>query len=168
MAWSGSLAPWPLAPAPCSVNNYCVAAEITCKTTHVHHKMLAWTWVTLCGAPVWASPWTPAAATLGQHHDYVIWWDYATALLWLCFGYVVAAATAAASVRRELCYGSHVSQERINVSAVPMVPQVSFQPLSWHLAYPEFSEQCGQRKQRDSWPYEQDQQDSPLCSLMSM
>ena len=27
MAWSGSLAPWPLTPAPCSVNNYCVAAE---------------------------------------------------------------------------------------------------------------------------------------------
>ena len=30
------------------------------------------------------------------------------------------------------------NQERINVSAVPMAPQVSFQPLSSSLAYPGF------------------------------
>ena len=40
--------------------------------------------------------------------------------------------------------------ERINVSVIPMAPQVSFQPLSLHLAYPKFSKQCGQ--------FEQDQQ----------
>ena len=34
--------------------------------------------------------------------------------------------------------------ERINVSVIPMAPQVSFQPLSLHLAYPKFSKQCGQ------------------------
>ena len=52
MAGSGSLAPWLLTLAPCFVNNDCVAAEITYKTAHVHHKILTWTWVTLCGTPV--------------------------------------------------------------------------------------------------------------------
>ena len=43
-------------------------------------------------------------------------------------GYAMAAATAAAS------------KERINVSAVPLAPPISFQPLSLCLAYPGFSE----------------------------
>ena len=47
-----------------------------------------------------------------------------------------------------LCSGCHASQERINVSAVPMAPQGSFQPLSLHLAYPGFSEQRGQCEQQ--------------------
>ena len=33
-------------------------------------------------------------------------------------------------------------QERINTSAVPMDPLVSFQPLSSYLASPGFNEQC--------------------------
>ena len=41
-----------------------------------------------------------------------------------------------------LCYGRHASQERRNVSALPMAPGVSFQLPSLHLAYPGFSEQC--------------------------
>ena len=57
-----------------------------------------------------------------------------------------------------LCYGFRASQERINVSAIPTAPCVFFQSLSSHLAYPGFSEQCGQCKQRDNWHYEQDQQ----------
>ena len=48
-------------------------------------------------------------------------------------GYAVAAAL------------SCVSQERINVSAVPTAPRVSFHPLSSRLAYPGFSEQCEQQ-----------------------
>ena len=40
-----------------------------------------------------------------------------------------------------LCYGCGASQERINIPAVPMAPQVSFQALSSYLAYPGFSEQ---------------------------
>ena len=43
-----------------------------------------------------------------------------------------------------------VSQERINVSAVPMAPRVFFQLLSSHLASPGFSKQCGQCEQQDS------------------
>ena len=54
-----------------------------------------------------------------------------------------------------LCYNCHVSQERINVSAVPTAPPVSFQPLRSFLAYPGFNKQC---EQQDNWPHKQDQQ----------
>ena len=57
-----------------------------------------------------------------------------------------------------LCSGCHASQERINVSAVPMAPQGSFQPLSLHLAYPGFSKQRGQCEQQDNWRHKQDEQ----------
>ena len=90
----------------------------------------------------------------------------------------MSTAMDAASARREYCYGccviqkrdcallgyamaaatAAVSQERINVSAVPMAPQVFFQPLGSHLAYPGFSEQCRQCKQQDNWHHEQDDQ----------
>ena len=49
------------------------------------------------------------------------------------------------------------NQERINVSAVPMAPQVSFQPLSSSLAYPGFSKGCKQCEQQEAWYREQDQ-----------
>ena len=42
-----------------------------------------------------------------------------------------------------LCYGC--CKERINVSADPTAHHISFQPLSVHLAYPGFSEECEQR-----------------------
>ena len=77
------------------------------------------------------------------------------------YGYVMAAATDAALARERLYYGCHASQEKINVSQVPMAPQVFFQPLSSCLAYPGFSEQCGQCEKRDNWHCEQDQQESP-------
>ena len=77
------------------------------------------------------------------------------ALLWLHCGYVMVAATAAASAGERLCYGCCASQERINMSAVPTAPRVSFQPLSLSLAYPGFGKQC---EQQDNWQHEQDQQ----------
>ena len=40
------------------------------------------------------------------------------------------------------CYSCYVSQERINVSAVLMTPQVFFQSLSLGFAYHGFKEQC--------------------------
>ena len=40
------------------------------------------------------------------------------------------------------CYSCCSSQERINMSAVSMAPHIFFKPLSSHLAYHEFSEQC--------------------------
>ena len=42
------------------------------------------------------------------------------------------------------CYSCCTSQERTHVSAVPMAPWIFFQPLSLHLAYHGFSEQCAQ------------------------
>ena len=43
-----------------------------------------------------------------------------------------------------LCYGYCDSHERINVLAVPTIPEVFFQPLSQCLAQPGFNEQCTQ------------------------
>ena len=43
------------------------------------------------------------------------------------------------------------------MSAGTMAPQVSFQSLSLHLAYPGFSEQYGQGEQQDNWLCELDQ-----------
>ena len=96
-------------------------------------------------------------ATMEQLHGYVIW-GYVMALLWLRCGYVMVAATAAASAGERLCYGCHASQERINMSAVPTVPQVFLQPLSSWLAYSGFSRQWKQCEQQDNWQHEQDQQ----------
>ena len=56
------------------------------------------------------------------------------------------------------CYGCCTSQERINVSAVPMAPWIFFQPLSLHLAYPGFSKQCEQHEQRDNQCHQQDEE----------
>ena len=76
---------------------------------------------------------------------------YDEIMLWLCYGSIMVMLWLLLPLLHQpgerLCYGCRVSQERINVSAVPMAPQVSFQPLSWRLAYPEFSKQCGQYKQ---------------------
>ena len=47
-------------------------------------------------------------------------------------GYVMTAASVAASARRE---------KNKKVYGVPMTPQVFFQPLHSHLAYPGFSKQ---------------------------
>ena len=73
------------------------------------------------------------------------------------------AVMAAVPARREVvlvrlwygcCYSCCTSQERINRSAVPMAPQVFFQPLSLCFAYPGFSKQC---EQQENWHCEQDQ-----------
>ena len=53
-----------------------------------------------------------------------------------------------------------ISQERINVSAVPMALRVFFQTLSLCLAYPGFSKteiQCLTEIQCDNWHHKQDQ-----------
>ena len=60
---------------------------------------------------------------------------------------------------RVLCAGerSCASQQRINMSVVPVAPQVSLEPLSSCLADPRFREQC---EQQDNCHQEQDQQDN--------
>ena len=57
---------------------------------------------------------------------------------WLCYGYVMAVSMAAASTRSE-AVSWLPCQPGENVSAVPLAPHVSFQPLSLCLAYPGFN-----------------------------
>ena len=79
-------------------------------------------------------------ATLEKPHNYVIYED----MLWLHYGYVVAAPMVLLQPGMRLCYSCHASKERINMSAAPMTPCISFKPLRPHLAYPGFSKQCEQ------------------------
>ena len=80
-------------------------AEIICSTTHVHHEVLTWSQAALYSMPVWASPESHGCcctgATSEQPHGYVIW-DYVMAMSWLLYGYIVTAAMAAVSARREI------------------------------------------------------------------
>lgn len=73
------------------------------------------------------------------------------------------AVTAAVPARRKVvlvrlwygrCSSCCTSQETINGSAVPMAPQVFFQPLSLFLVHPGFNKQC---EQQENWHCEQDQ-----------
>ena len=95
-------------------------------------------------------------ATLERHHDYVIW-HYVMATLWLsysgCYNCCVSQERGCLMVLNVCC----ASQQIINMSAIPMAPWVSFQPLSLHLAYSGFSKQCRKCEQQDHWPQEQDQ-----------
>ena len=98
---SGSLTPH-------FVNNDDVTTEITCSPVHALHEVRAWLRGTLCCREMSASP-------RKQWHI--------TAASWLCLlskrrEYSISTATAAASTRREHC----VSQEKINISGVPMAP----------------------------------------------
>ena len=69
-------------------------------------------------------------ATLEQYHGYVM------ALLWLHLVMLWLLLWLLCQPGERLCYGYHSSQERINMSAVPLSPCIFFQPLSLHLAYP--------------------------------
>ena len=131
MVCSCSLTPRPLALAPCFVSNDYVTAEIIYSTVHVGHEVFTCSWV-VCHRDLWA----PCRMQ----------WNYCYVMAVL----VVSATRgenccrAAASAKRECCYGCCASQEKINVSAVPMaLPLVSFfQPLSSRLSCPRFNEWC--------------------------
>lgn len=74
----------------------------------------------------------------------LLWlWGYTGAASWLCyvrlcFGSVIVMLRLLLRLLRQpgkrLCCGCHAHQERINISAVPVAPQVSFQSLSLSLA----------------------------------
>ena len=84
-----------------------------------------------------------AVAALGLHWGNIMVMLYEV-ILWLCYGYVVAAATAAVSERRESVLWPLFQpggNKGINMSAVPMALRVSFQPLSSQVAYHRFSKQ---------------------------
>ena len=88
-----------------------------------------------------------AATVLGLHCNDIVTMLYEV-MLWLCYGYVLVMLRLLlwllSQLEERLCYGCSASKKRINISTFPMVPQVSFQPLSWHLAYHGFSEQYRQ------------------------
>ena len=82
-----------------------------------------------------------AVAALGLHWGNIMVMLYEV-ILWLCYGYVVAAATAAVSERRESVLWPLFQpggNKGINMSAVPMALRVSFQPLSSQVAYHRIS-----------------------------
>ena len=119
------------------------------------HEVLAWSRGVLCSMPVRSSlgkPW------LLWHRGYigVASWLYEVTS-WLLYGSVMVMLWLLLLLLQpgeRLYYDCHASQERMNLSAIPMAPWVSFQPVSSHLAYPGFSKQC---KHQDNWRHEQDQ-----------
>ena len=96
-------------------------------------ELPAWSPATLCGTPVWASPWQPWLLLHRGYTGVTSWLCY----MRLCYGYVMVMSwlmlQLLSQIGDRLCYGCHASQERINTSAVPRTPCVFFQPLSWAL-----------------------------------
>ena len=127
------------------VNNDYVTTEIilqhsACASWSTHDSYL-WqlrSWATLCCMDIWAPP------RKQWHYCCIKSMATVPAREMLCWG--------------RLCYGSSygccISQERINVSAVTMAPQLFFQTLNLCLAYPGFSWQC---ERQDNWHHEQGQ-----------
>ena len=119
MAWSGSL-------PPRSINNDYVTTEIIYSTTHACHEVYVTAEVTYSTAHV---PHKVFCA-VGIYEPHLRKLRNFTAASWLCpLG--------------------QPWEERINMWAVPMSLQVSYQPLRSHFAYPEFSEQY---EEWSNWP----------------
>ena len=124
-------------PAPHFVNNDYVAAEIVSSTAHARHEVLDRLRASVSAVPLdelhmkalQLLRWGYTGVTPRLCHARLCYGSI-MAMLWLCCG---------------CCYGCCVSQERRNVSAVPVAPQVFIQPLSSHLACPGFSQQYEQQ-----------------------
>ena len=87
MACSGSL-------IPCFLSNDYELAEIIYSTVHAHHKVLTWSWVTVCSTPVSAPPKKVVALLL--YHSCVCWVSHKRR------EHSMSTATAAVSARREV------------------------------------------------------------------
>ena len=117
--------------APRFVSNGYVTAELTCSTAHACQEVLTWSRVLRVYGYVSSThkvagiPAVSCLCPLGPSGEEEI----QCPLLGLL-----------RQPGERLCHGCRPSQERISVSAVCRVPQVSFQPLSSHLAYPRSSE----------------------------
>ena len=100
-----------------------------------------------------------AATTLGLHWSNIVMMLYEL-MVWLCYSYFMVMLQLLLWLLHQsgerLCYGAGASPERINMSAVPMPPGVSFQPLSLCLAYPGFNKQCRECEQQCNWCHEED------------
>ena len=170
MACSGSL-------TPCFVYNDYVTAQIAYSTAHACHKVLTWSWVVCSNAYV-------SSTRSGRNYCCIMGVSLGSAIRGETIAWILLqllhqqgdnTVMAAVSARREVVcsyvYGCCASQNRINVSAFPMAPRIFFWPLSSHLAYPGFSEQCAQCEQQDNQHCEQDEEqctlvirDEKLCS----
>ena len=128
-----------------------VTAEITYSTSHVCHKVLAWSQAPLCSTPVWVSPWKP---WLLLHWSCYIGVTSRLCYMRLCYGYVMVVATAAVSARREAVIWLLCQSGKNKLSAVPMALWLFFRPLGSRFTYPGFNKHC---KQWDNWWYEEDQ-----------
>ena len=124
MACSSSL-------VPCFVNNDYVIAESICSTAHACHEVPTWSWATLSCRDMWAS--SKEQCILLLHHGYAHWVSHERR------EYSISASMAPALARREYCYGCCVNQEKTNVSAAPMAPQVFFQSLSSLFAWVQWN-----------------------------
>ena len=136
-------------------------AEITYSTVYDCHELLTWLWATLCSTACMSFTMKAlAAAALGLH-----WSDIMVTLhevmLWQPYGYIMVMLRLQLQLPcqpgERLSCGCCASQERINMSAVPTVPQVFFQPLSSWLAYSGFSRQWKRCEQQENWHHKQKQ-----------
>lgn len=163
MVWSGALAPQPLALAPRVVNNNYVTSERTHSTAHAGREVLGGSPAALCGSPAWASPWKPWCAAWGLRcsslmvglEEAALW------LSWLCYGYVVAAASErGAAVLRLPCQPGEKERVCTSHDASPFPPASSLAPY-----LPGFNKQC---EQQDSCHCEQDQRyNIVLCEKLT-
>ena len=139
MVQSGSLTPRAVTLAPCFINYDYVTAEITYSTVHAHHAVFAGSQA-LCSTQSMSFVMKALApATLGLHWSNIMVM-LCEVMLWLRYGCILVMLWLLlwllCQPGERLCYGYHSSQERINMSAVPMAPHIFFQPLNSHLAYP--------------------------------
>ena len=115
---------------PRFINNDYVTAEIIYNTVQGHHRHSALGHWLLCSVHLCEhhheSPVCCVGATLYWGYIITSWFcyvRYVTVILWLLLRLLHQPG-------ERLCYSFCASQERINVSAVPTTPWVSFQALS--------------------------------------
>ena len=146
MACSGSFKPY-------FVNNDYVTVEIIHSTVHVCHEVPTWLQAYLCCTYMWVPPrkwqhyWCIMAVSIG-------WLMRGENIAWLLLQLLCQPGERLCCVR--LCYGCCVSQERINVSTVLMVPHIFFQPQC--VPCVDSMNSVHSEIQWDNWYHEQDEE----------
>ena len=154
MAWSGSLAPLPLALAPRFVND-CVTAEILYSTVHACLEVLAWSQATLCCIHTWAPPrkWrhyccvtavSVGSATRGENIACLVLWLLCQPGERLC--------------RVRLCYGCCICQKRKTCLRFLQLVESSSSLLVRALPTLGSANSVHSETQQGSWCHEQDEE----------
>ena len=119
--------------APSFVNDDSGTAELIYSTVQAYHEVSAWSQATLCGRKVWV--------TRGEN-----------------------TATAAVSARREFVRLWCVTSAALAAAPALESEDVSrLRTCSSSLAYPGFSQQCGQREDPYYWHHEQSEEQFSTC-----